>query len=89
MELYPGQVIHDIGQESFGILIRRVSSHELLESAIETSPFTVDELSVWQMSVFEIYAWEIVWSKGGHSVYSEDGLLNLIKCGSFVVVGSS
>jgi len=86
MDLFPGQVIHDIGHSSFGILVRRIGSFELLESSLSTWPFTVDELSTWQMSTFEIYAWEIVWSDGTHTVYSENGLQNMIKCGTFNVV---
>jgi hypothetical protein len=88
MDLYPGQVIHDVGQGTFGIIVRRIGSFELLESSLRTWPFTVDELSTWQMSTFEIYAWEIVWSNGSQTVYSESGLRN-IKCGTFVVVGGS
>ena len=49
MELYPGQVINDIEQSAFGILVRR----------------------------------------GRHTVYSEDGLRNIIKCGTFVVVNGT
>ena len=89
MELFPGQLLRDIGNNSLGVLIRRIDSYELMESAMETSPFAVDDLSLWQISAFETYAWEIVWSKGGQSVYSEDGLNNLIKCGTFVVVTDS
>jgi hypothetical protein len=89
MELYPGQVIHDIEQSAFGILVRRIGSFELLENSVQTFPFSVDELSTWQLSAFEIYAWEIVWSSGRHTVYSEDGLRNIIKCGTFVVVNGT
>ena len=89
MDLYPGQVIHDVGQGTIGILVRRIGSCELLENSLNTWPFTVDELSTWQMSTFEIYAWEIVWSDGSPTVYSENGLQNMIKCGTFAVVSGS
>lgn len=89
MELFPGQVLHDIGERNLGVLIRRIGTYDLIESAMERHAFPVDDLSIHQIKACETYAWEIVWSKGGHTVLSETGLINLIKCGAFNIVDGS
>ena len=80
MDLQPGTILYDVDEKSFGILIRRFKSYE-------------DEwrssYSVRAPEVFRVWIWESVWSKDGRVMYSENGLINLIKADIIIILSDT
>jgi|TARA_B100000900_G_C20466220_1_gene669418 hypothetical protein len=85
LTLVAGMTLYDVDTKSIGILVRRFSTREtqFYEGAEHYSiPYDL----VWDMEQYITWVWDSVWSKDGRVVYSETGLLNLIKAGIIVVV---
>lgn len=77
MDLQPGIVLYDVDEKSIGILIRRFKSYE---------DGTGLSYSVRAPEVFRVWVWESVWSKDGRVMYSESGLINLIKADIIIIL---
>ena len=77
MDLLPGMLLYDAQDKSLTILIRRFWSYEGLQPP--SYVYADDFLKVW--------VWETVSSKEGRVVYSEGGLINLIKADVFIILG--
>jgi len=85
--LVEGMTLYDVDTKSIGILIRRFSTREA--SAADYDGFyTIPYELVWELEHYITWAWDSVWSKDGRVVYSESGLVNLIKAGIIVIVDS-
>ena len=79
--------MYDVDTKSIGILIRRFSTREASIADYDGS-YTIPYELVWELEHFVSWAWDTVWSKDGRVVYSESGLVNLIKAGIIVIVDS-
>ena len=80
MDLKAGSVIYDPSERSIGLLIRRFKTYEdggHLSYSVRAPEF------------FRIWVWDIVWSKSGRSLYSEEGLHNLIKEGAVIIIDNT
>ena len=85
--LVEGMTLYDVDTKSIGILIRRFSTREASIADYDGS-YTIPYELVWELEHFVSWAWDTVWSKDGRVVYSESGLVNLIKAGIIVIVDS-
>jgi hypothetical protein len=79
VDLQPGTVLYDVDEKSIGILIRRFRSYEDGERSY----------SVRAPEVFRVWVWESVWSKDGRVMYSEDGLINLMKADIIIILSDT
>ena len=77
MDLKAGYVIYDLKERSIGILIRRFKTYE---DGVGKS------YSVRAPEFFRIWVWDILWSKSGRNLYSEEGLHNLIREGVVIII---
>lgn len=80
MDLKAGYVVYDLKERSIGILIRRFKTYE------DGGGFSY---SVRAPEYFRIWVWDIIWSKHGRCLYSEEGLYNLIKEGVLIVIDNT
>ena len=80
MDLKAGNVIYDLKERSIGILIRRFKTYE---DGVKNS------YSLRAPEFFRIWVWDIYWSKSGQSIYSEEGLNNLIREGVVVIINDT
>ena len=78
MDLKAGIVLYDVDDKSIGILLRRFKSYEKEEYG--------RSYSVRAPEVFRVWVWESCWSRGGRVLYSEEGLINLIKANHILVL---
>jgi len=83
--LVVGMTLYDVDTKSIGILVRRFSTKEACLSDYDGS-FTIPYELVWELEHYVTWAWDSIWSKDGRVVYSEGGLINLIKAGIIVIV---
>lgn len=77
MDLIPGMFLYDAQDKSLTILIRRFWSYEGLQAPSYA----------YADGFFKVWVWEAVSSKEGRVVYSEGGLINLIKADVFIILG--
>jgi hypothetical protein len=78
VDLIPGMFLYDVQDKSILILVRRFWSYE----GLPIPPYAqVDP------EFFKVWVWEIISSKDGKVIYSESGLINLIKADIFLVLG--
>ncbi len=85
LSLVAGMTLYDVDTKSIGILIRRFSTREFHVSEPDIFERSVP-YNLWEYDNSLTWAWDSVWSKDGRVVYSESGLLNLIKAGIIVVL---
>jgi len=80
VDLQPGIILYDVDEKSIGILIRRFKSYEdgWGRSYSSRAP-----------EIFRVWVWESVWSKDGRVMYSEDGLVNLIKADIIIILSDT
>lgn len=77
MDLTPGTFLYDVDEKCIGILIRRFWSYE----GAEPPSYTYAD-----PDFFKVWIWEIVWSNDGRVLYSETGLINLIKADIIIIL---
>ena len=83
--LVAGMTLYDVDTKSIGILIRRFSTRESgFYDGIENYSIPYDTLCEIEHHI--TWAWDSVWSRDGRVIYTETGLLNLIKTGIVVIV---
>ena len=82
--LVEGMTLYDVDTKSIGILVRRFSTREALYNSYESYNIPYD--LVWDSEHCVTWVWDSVWSKDGRVVYSETGLVNLIKAGIIIIV---
>jgi hypothetical protein len=83
-KLVEGMTLYDVDTKSIGILVRRFSTKEF-HGGVHIK-HTAVPYGLWELDMYDTWAWESLWSKDGRVVYSEDGLLNLVKAGIIVIV---
>lgn len=85
LTLVAGMTLYDVDTKSIGILVRRFSTRENhLYAGAEHYSIPYD--LVWDLEQYITWVWDSVWSKDGRVIYSETGLVNLIKAGIIVIV---
>jgi len=79
VDLQPGKILYDVDEKSIGILIRRFKSYEDGDRSYSSRA----------PEIFRVWVWESVWSKDGRVMYSEDGLINLIKADIIIILSDT
>ena len=82
--LVEGMTLYEVDTKSIGILVRRFSTREA--HYYNDDSYTIPYDLVWESEHYITWVWDSVWSKDGRVMYSETGLVNLIKAGIIVVV---
>ncbi len=82
--LVEGMTLYDVDTKSIGILVRRFSTREAHYHNDDS--YTIPYDLLWESEHYITWVWDSVWSKDGRVMYSESGLLNLIKAGIVVIV---
>lgn len=83
--LVVGMTLYDVDTKSIGILIRRFSTREASMADYDGS-YTIPYELVWELNEYITWAWDSIWSKDGRVIYSETGLINLIKAGIITII---
>ena len=85
LRLVAGMTLYDVDTKSIGILVRRFSTREThyFENA---QHYSIPSDLIWDVEEYICWVWDSIWSKDGRVIYSETGLLNLIKAGIIVVI---
>ena len=82
--LVEGMTLYDVDTKSIGILVRRFSTREA--HYYNDDSYSIPYDLVWESEYYITWVWDSVWSKDGRVMYSESGLLNLIKAGIVVII---
>jgi hypothetical protein len=80
VDLKPGMFLYDVDEKSICILLRRFWSYE---------DHGVPSYAAVNPEFFKVWVWEMVTSKDGRVLYSQDGLINLIKAEIFIILDDS
>jgi len=78
VDLIPGMFLYDVQDKSILILMRRFWSYEGLP---------IPTYAEMDPEFFKVWVWEAISSRDGKIIYSESGLINLIKADIFLVLG--
>ena len=87
INLVKGMTLYDVDTKSIGLLVRRFSTREVEQYDDFYSNITIPH-NLWDHSSFVVWVWDSVWSRDGRIIYSETGLINLIKAGIVVILDS-
>lgn len=86
-DLVAGMTLFDVDTKSIGILVRRFSTREAIVAGYDDDyaiPYNIWDLD--DLEEYVTWVWDTLWSKDGRIVYSEDGLINLIKAGIIIIL---
>tara|TARA_B100000989_G_scaffold297499_1_gene283428 strand:+ start:37 stop:342 length:306 start_codon:yes stop_codon:yes gene_type:complete len=87
INLVKGMTLYDVDTKSIGLLVRRFSTREV-DQYDDFFPNITIPHNLWDHSSFVVWVWDSVWSRDGRIIYSETGLINLIKAGIVVILDS-
>ena len=85
INLVEGMTLYDVDTKSIGLLVRRFSTREVHQYDDYYSNITIP-YNILDNSSFVVWVWDSVWSRDGRVIYSETGLVNLIKAGIIVIL---
>jgi hypothetical protein len=86
-DLVAGMTLFDVDTKSIGILVRRFSTREAMVAGYDEEwsiPYNIWDLDDLEECI--TWVWDTLWSNDGRIVYSEDGLINLIKAGIIIIL---